>query len=92
MSISNNKIVSFHYTLTNSTGEQLESSREREPMKYLHGAGNIIPGLEKAMEGKSAGDSFKVTVEPAEAYGEKKPAIRRPGTGLYPAGMPVQFT
>jgi FKBP-type peptidyl-prolyl cis-trans isomerase SlyD len=74
MSIKKNKVVSFHYTLTDSAGEQLESSREKNPMKYLHGTGGIIPGLEKAMEGKSAGDSFTVTVEPAEAYGEKRPA------------------
>jgi FKBP-type peptidyl-prolyl cis-trans isomerase SlyD len=74
MSITKDKVVSFHYTLTDSAGEQLESSRERDPMKYLHGTGGIIPGLEKAMEGKSAGDSFTVTVEPAEAYGEKRSA------------------
>jgi FKBP-type peptidyl-prolyl cis-trans isomerase SlyD len=73
MTIQENKVVSFHYTLSASDGAQIESSREREPMTYLHGSGNIIPGLEKAMEGKSAGDHFEVTVEPAEAYGEKKP-------------------
>ena len=52
---------------------------EREnPMVYLHGAGNIIPGLEKAMEGKAAGDQFEVTVAPAEAYGERNEgAIQR---------------
>ncbi len=52
----------------------MESSRESDAMNYLHGAGTIIKGLEKAMEGKSSGDAFQVTVEPAEAYGEKKPA------------------
>lgn len=70
MNIDNKKVVSFHYTLKNEQGEELESSREQEnPMIYLHGAGNIIPGLEKVMEGKAAGDQFEVTVEPAEAYG-----------------------
>ena len=74
MIIEDKKVVSFHYELTNEEGEQLESSRDREPMTYLHGANNIIPGLEKAMTGKSAGDEFRVTVEPAEAYGERKEA------------------
>jgi len=74
MTISRNKVVSFHYTLTDAAGEQLETSRNREPLDYLHGAGNIIRGLEKAMEGKSTGDSFQVTVEPVDAYGERKPA------------------
>jgi FKBP-type peptidyl-prolyl cis-trans isomerase SlyD len=74
MKISEHSVVSFHYTLKNSKGEQLESSREGDAMTYLHGSGNIIKGLEKAMEGKATGESFEVTVEPAEAYGEHKPA------------------
>lgn len=74
MNISEHSVVSFHYTLKNARGEQLESSREGDAMTYLHGAGNIIKGLEKAMEGKASGDSFEVTVEPAEAYGERKSA------------------
>jgi FKBP-type peptidyl-prolyl cis-trans isomerase SlyD len=76
--IENKKVVSFHYTLTNETGEELESSRGRDPMSYLHGAHNIIPGLERALAGKSAGDQFQVTLPPAEAYGERNPSnIRR---------------
>ena len=74
MIIEDKKVVSFHYELTNQEGEQLESSRDKEPMTYLHGANNIIPGLAKAMMGKSAGDKFQITVEPAEAYGERKEA------------------
>lgn len=74
MTISKNKVVSIHYTLTNSSGEVMESSRDREPMHYLHGAGNIIRGLESALEGRSAGDTFQVTIEPADAYGERRPA------------------
>lgn len=74
MTVEKGKAVTFHYTLTNSGGEQLESSRENEPMSYLHGANNIIPGLENAMDGKTAGDKFQVTVEPSEAYGEKNEA------------------
>jgi FKBP-type peptidyl-prolyl cis-trans isomerase SlyD len=71
MNIENKKVVSFHYTLKNAQGEQIESSRDRDPMVYLHGLGSIIPGLEKAMAGKKAGDSFEVSIEPAEAYGER---------------------
>ncbi len=66
--------VSFHYTLTNQDGEQIETSRDKEPMTYLHGSHSIIPGLENAMTGRSQGDEFQVTIEPADAYGEKKEA------------------
>ena len=48
----------------------MDSSDVGAPLVYLHGAGNIIPGLEKALEGKQEGDALNVTVEPAEAYGE----------------------
>jgi FKBP-type peptidyl-prolyl cis-trans isomerase SlyD len=64
-----NKAVSFHYTLKNAEGEELESSRKKDPMTYLHGANNIIGGLEKAMEGHVVGDEFSVTLEPEDAYG-----------------------
>ena len=73
MPIEDRKVVSFHYTLTDDSGEQLESSRERNPMAYIHGYRNIIPGLENAMKGRDVGDTFKVTVEPVEAYGERNP-------------------
>ncbi len=72
MSISNNSVVSFHYTLTDSEGKQLDqSNEERGPLTYLHGAGNIIPGLEKQLEGKSVGDKLTAKVPAAEAYGER---------------------
>lgn len=74
MNISRNKVVSFHYTLSDTDGRELESSRAGEPMSYLHGAGNIIAGLEKALEGRAAGETFQVTVAPEEAYGEKRSA------------------
>lgn len=70
MQITDNAAVLFHYTLTNSGGEQLDSSHGEEPLSYLHGAGNIIPGLEDALKGKVAGDSFSVTIAPEQAYGE----------------------
>jgi FKBP-type peptidyl-prolyl cis-trans isomerase SlyD len=69
MQIAERTVASFHYTLTGEDGEVIDSSREREPLAYLHGAGNIVPGLEKAMAGRSQGDSFQVTVTPEEGYG-----------------------
>ena len=75
MNIEDKKVVSFHYTLTNDDGETLDTSRERgEPMLYLHGANNIIPGLENALSGKQAGDTVDVSVAPQEAYGERDDA------------------
>jgi FKBP-type peptidyl-prolyl cis-trans isomerase SlyD len=73
MNVADQKVVSFHYTLFNAQGVELESTRDRQPMSYLHGARNIIPGLESALTGKAAGDRFQVTIEPADAYGERKP-------------------
>jgi len=71
MQITDKLAVSIHYILTNGAGEELDSSREEEPMEYLHGFGQIIPGLENALNGKVVGDKFTVTVPPAEAYGER---------------------
>jgi FKBP-type peptidyl-prolyl cis-trans isomerase SlyD len=69
MTVENGKVVSFHYTLTNAQGDVLDQSQEH-PMPYLHGAGNIIPGLEKELAGKKVGDKLTVNVPAAEAYGE----------------------
>lgn len=74
MLVADKKVVSFHYTLSNEQGEQLESSHERQAMSYLQGARNIIPGLEQAMAGKAAGEKFQVTLAPDQAYGERDPA------------------
>lgn len=67
--IANNTVVQFNYTLTNDAGETLDQS-QGEPLTYLHGHHNIILGLEKALEGKEAGDKLVVTVKPEDAYGE----------------------
>ena len=72
--IANDHVVSFHYTLTNAEGETLDQS-QGEPLAYLHGAGNIIPGLEKALEGKNLGDKFTVNVLAADGYGEYNPDL-----------------
>ncbi|VAX17413.1 FKBP-type peptidyl-prolyl cis-trans isomerase SlyD [hydrothermal vent metagenome] len=75
MIIENDKVASIDYTLTNDTGETLDTSIGREPLTYIQGHQNIIPGLEKALEGKSAGDKINVTVPPEEAYGINNPAL-----------------
>jgi FKBP-type peptidyl-prolyl cis-trans isomerase SlyD len=69
MQIKTNAVVSIHYTLTNKTGEVLDTSDGSEPLAYLHGRGNLIPGLEKELEGKEKGNRISVTVPPEEAYG-----------------------
>jgi FKBP-type peptidyl-prolyl cis-trans isomerase SlyD len=68
------KAVTIHYTLRDDGGEVLDSSDGRDPLIYLHGTGNIVPGLEKALDGKQAGDEVKVKVTPAEGYGERDEA------------------
>lgn len=69
MRIADQTVASFHYTLTNDAGEVVDSSRGREPLVYLQGAGNIVPGLESAMEGRRSGERFTVDVAPEEGYG-----------------------
>ena len=70
MLIAVNKAVSIDYTLTNDAGEVIDSSAGGAPLVYLHGAGNIIAGLDKALEGKQAGDELSVAIEPEDGYGE----------------------
>jgi FKBP-type peptidyl-prolyl cis-trans isomerase SlyD len=70
--IGDNVVASIHYKLTDDSGEILDSSEGSDPLAYLHGAGNLIPGLEKELVGKTAGASLQVTVAPEEAYGTKQ--------------------
>jgi len=73
MQIEARKVVTLNYTLTDSDGNVIDQSNDSS-FAYLHGASNIIPGLENALTGKSAGESLNVSVEPAEGYGEHDPA------------------
>ena len=73
MNIAPETVAIFHYTLRNEAGDELETSRGSDPSAYLHGANNIIPGLEQAMAGKSAGDVFSATVAAEDAYGQPDP-------------------
>jgi len=70
MQIAEKTVVQIHYTLTNEGGEVMDSSEGQEPLAFLCGAQNIIPGLENALLGKQAGDKLDVRVEPSEGYGE----------------------
>ncbi|WP_062993638.1 FKBP-type peptidyl-prolyl cis-trans isomerase [Nocardia anaemiae] len=70
MSIAADKVVSIEYTLTADDGEVLDTSVGDAPLVYLHGADNIVPGLEQALVGKATGDEVVVVVEPEDGYGE----------------------
>ena len=71
MQITTGKVVSIDYTLTDDKKQILDSSEGGDPLTYLHGVGQLISGLEKELEGKSTGDSLKVTIAPADGYGER---------------------
>lgn len=70
MKVEKNKVVSIHYSLKSDSGELLDTSEGKTPLPYIHGNGQLIPGLEKELEGKEKGDELKVVIPPAEAYGE----------------------
>lgn len=92
MKAANGMVVSMHYTLTNDQGQTLDSSRGGAPFAYLHGHGNIISGLEGALEGAEAGFANKVTVAPADGYGERNDqAVFEVPREQFPAGEEVQI-
>src|SRR5690606_7605735 len=70
MQVAQDTVVFIHYTLTDDAGKTIDSSAGGEPLAYLHGNGNLIPGLERALEGKKVGDLVSVRLSPAEGYGE----------------------
>jgi FKBP-type peptidyl-prolyl cis-trans isomerase SlyD len=73
MKISTGSVVLFDYTLTDDDKEIIDSSTGSEPLAYIHGEGQIVPGLEKAMEGKGAGDVFQISIPAEEGYGLHDP-------------------
>jgi len=75
MQINQDSIVLIDYRLTDDAGNEIDSSADHGPLAYLHGHSNIVPGLEQALEGRSVGDEFKVSIEPAMGYGENNPAL-----------------
>lgn len=74
--IKKNDVVTLSYTLKNSTGEELDKAGAEDGMNYLHGAKNIVQGLEEAIEGLAVGDKKDVTVPPEKAYGDLVPELR----------------
>ncbi len=78
MKVTNNKMVSIEYTLTDINGELIDTTDGREPFLYQQGEGSIVPGLEAALEGKSIGDKIKICVPPKQGYGEKDQSKIKP--------------
>jgi len=74
--IKEKSVVSLSYCLKNSAGEELDRAGNKDPLTYLHGTGQIVPGLEKALEGSLVGDKKEVVLTPPEAYGEISPEMR----------------
>ncbi|MGB0713923.1 MAG: FKBP-type peptidyl-prolyl cis-trans isomerase, partial [Gammaproteobacteria bacterium] len=96
MQVSHQKVVMIDYVLTDDDKNTLDKS-DGQPLAYIHGMGNIIPGLEKALEGKAVGDKLDVRIEPADAYGERSleaiqtvPRDRFQGVDKIEAGMQFQ--
>lgn len=70
--ISDNTVVQFNYTLTDTEGKQLESNYDSEPLAYLHGHKGMIPAIEAELAGKAVGDKVSITLTPDLAYGERR--------------------
>lgn len=88
MRIQRGRVVTMHYTLRDESGGTIETSRGRDPLAYLHGYGQLIPGLEKVLDGNEAGHATTVTVAPKDAYGERDPkAVVRAERDSFPEEM-----
>ena len=92
MNIARHSVVTIDYTLTSPEGEVLDSSQGGEPLSYLHGVGMLIPGLEKNLEGKTAGQPFDVKIAPHEGYGLRDERLVHQITKKQlPPGMEVEI-
>ncbi|RMG51641.1 MAG: peptidylprolyl isomerase [Gammaproteobacteria bacterium] len=90
MKIENNKVVNINYKLTDDQGNVIDESNDGS-FAYLHGANNIIPGLEKALEGKDEGEKLSVSVSPAEGYGERdEQQIQEVPREMFPQDIEIQ--
>ena len=75
MQVAKNKVVGIDYKLTDKEGKTIDSSESHGPLYYIQGIGNLIPGLENALDGKKAGDNLKVKIDPKDGYGERNDAL-----------------
>jgi FKBP-type peptidyl-prolyl cis-trans isomerase SlyD len=75
MQITKHKVASIHYILTDNEGKILDSSGGREPLTYIQGIGNLIPGMEEGLEGKSKGEKLSLKISPEKGYGVKDEAL-----------------
>jgi FKBP-type peptidyl-prolyl cis-trans isomerase SlyD len=75
MQVQKNKVVAIDYKLTDSKGAMIDSSESHGPLTYIQGIGNLIPGLEKELEGKKAGDNIKVKIDAKDGYGERNDSL-----------------
>jgi FKBP-type peptidyl-prolyl cis-trans isomerase SlyD len=90
MTIQANKVITINYTLRNQTGDIIDQSLDGS-FCYLHGAHNIIPGLEDALHGRKQGDSFSVTIAPETAYGTYNQALTQTvGRDMFEPGFDIQ--
>ena len=71
MIVAQNRVVQMHYTLTDDEGRTIDTSEGQEPLAYIQGIGNVIPGLEDALEGKAKGDKLQATIAPEDGYGQR---------------------
>jgi FKBP-type peptidyl-prolyl cis-trans isomerase SlyD len=89
--IATGKVVSIHYTLKDDDGQVLDASEENEPLLYLHGAENIVPGLERQLEGAAVGETRTAVVPPAEGYGERSDdEVQLVPRAEFPDDMPLE--
>jgi len=97
--VKKDRVISLHFKLSDENGEMLDQSQEGAPLEYLHGAQDIIPGLEKALEGRQVGENLRVVIPPSEAYGEYEVSLvdevsreQFPGIDNIQPGMQFQTT
>jgi FKBP-type peptidyl-prolyl cis-trans isomerase SlyD len=96
MQIEKHKVVGIDYTLTIESGQVVDQSKEGFPLYFIQGIGNLIPGLEEALEGKKTGDTLKVSIPPSKGYGDKQEEmiqkVEIAAFGDQPVAVGMQFT
>lgn len=89
--ITDGKVVQIHYKLTLDDGQVVDSSEGRDPLAYLHGASNIVPGLESQLAGQAEGASVEATVTPEDGYGERsEEGVQKVPRDAFPADAPIE--